>query len=172
MALSNLPSFDTIQNILKGYSAAECHGFLAALISADPDNFHTRFMGEIRSFTEEDPDETLLLELSRITIAQLSSPDFNFQLLLPDDNESLESRSVAVSEWCQGFIYGIALTRPKTSEDVTEFITDLTEFTRMDFEEEGDEDDAIALEELIEFIRMGTMLTHQNLANRIQPTLH
>lgn len=172
MSSINLPSFNIIQNNLKGYSAAECHGFLAAIISADPDNFHTRFMSEIRSFTEEDADEHLLLELSRITIAQLSSPDFNFQLLLPDDSESLDLRSAAVSEWCQGFIYGIALTRPKTTDDVNEFIADLTEFTRMDFEDEGDEEDAIALEELVEFIRMGVMLTHQNLASKIPPTFH
>ncbi|GBU09896.1 hypothetical protein AwWohl_10340 [Gammaproteobacteria bacterium] len=181
MSLNTLPFFDDIQDALQAYSAAECHGLLAAFICTDPKRGVHKFLNEIKSFTENDPNEDLLLELAKITAAQFEDPAFGFQLLLPDPEADLNQRSRAIGEWCQGFIYGIGLERPKLDEETAEFIGDLAEFSRIDHDilaedsaddtsdnsqenaEENAQENEIALEELIEFIRMGAILTHHNL---------
>ena len=38
----------------------------------------------------------------------MNNSDVEFELMLPDDDESLEARVEALGTWCQGFVYGLA----------------------------------------------------------------
>ena len=37
---------------------------------------------------------------------RLRGDEMEFELLLPDDDAPLEQRATALSQWCQGFLYG------------------------------------------------------------------
>jgi len=49
-----------------------------------------------------------LLQIHQITISQMNDTDAEFELMLPDEDESLEDRVEALGAWCQGFVYGLA----------------------------------------------------------------
>ncbi len=80
---------------------------------------------------------------------------------LPDDNQPLSHRAVALAEWCQGFLYGVGISGAKESHFSTqtrEALHDFSEMAQLDAES-IDEDEAgeVAFNDLYEFIRIATM---------------
>ena len=60
-----------------------------------------------------------------------------FQPLLPADDESLDDRTAALGEWCQGFLYGLGAGRAVPDPDTlkgeaAEVLRDITEITHVD----------------------------------------
>ena len=53
--------------------------------------------------------------------------------------------------------------RPALGEDARDFLADLSRFTSLEMDAEGDEEDERALVELTEFTRMGVMLVRAEL---------
>ena len=101
------------------------------------------------------------------TRKQLNNPEMNFTLLLPADEVSLEKRVGAVADWCDGFLYGLALVGinvetnlPRTS---AEFIIDITEITKAWIGKDYDEQDEVAYAEIVEYLRMGVLLFAEEL---------
>ena len=87
--------------------AAECHGFLCGQICiagyADTGQWHDYLavQGDDAALDQACYGEihTLIGELHVL----IASPDFDFQLLLPDDSASFRERVEALGEWCHGF---------------------------------------------------------------------
>ena len=99
-----------------------------------------------------------------------SSRTWNSTLLLPDDDASLEERTEALAEWCQGFLYGLgAGSIPDASElpgEVGEVVRDFIEITpRRGRCGTGDESNENAYAELVEFVRVGVQLLFEELAS-------
>jgi uncharacterized protein YgfB (UPF0149 family) len=88
---------------------------------------------------------------------------------LPDDEEPVAVRAAALGQWCQGFLYGLG-SNPipdieQLPEQVGEIVRDLTAMTRIDVDEaESLEDNEQAYSELVEFVRIGVQLLHDELA--------
>ncbi len=83
-------------------------------------------------------------------------------MCLPDDQEPVYLRSLALMQWCQGFLFGMG--RIQTSSqwpgDVGEILKDIVEFTKLDTDVESDDEEAAesAIMEIQEYLRASVML--------------
>lgn len=101
------------------------------------------------------------------TASQLEDRDFGFELLLPEADASLYVRSGALFDWCRGFVgaFGLAAgASPPLSEEGSEALADLVRLAAATPEEEGDEEDELALAEIEEFVRVAALLLHGDAA--------
>lgn len=111
-------------------------------------------------------------QLHTATRAQLNDPACDFQLLLPDDDISLDARVHALGDWCQGFLVGLSLGGitdfSPLPEDAREIAEDLVEIARAgtSYQLEGNEEDEHAYADLMEYLRVGVLLINEEL----QPT--
>jgi hypothetical protein len=177
---SPAPSYSTVEAALERLGAdvspAEGHGLLCALLCADPGAAHARWVGELLSAADVAslPAETSLVldRLQAATGLQLSGPDSDLELLLPDDDAPLGLRAEALAEWCGAFLYGLGLAGVQeggaTSTEVGEVLQDLAEISRLEPDGEGQEDER-ALLEVSEFVRVAVMLVYEAL-QALDPT--
>ena len=148
-----------------GTDAADCHGFLCGhiCVSEAPER---EIWEEYLDLQSE--DETLVIgciedidALVSETRKSFNSPDLDFQLMLPDDSSPLRDRVDALSEWCHGFLNGVALgeesARMLEDETSRELIENFTRICQVEAGEKTDEGDERALVELVEYVRMGAI---------------
>jgi uncharacterized protein YgfB (UPF0149 family) len=164
--------------------AAEAHGTLAGWLASGQGDATEPWLEPVLDGC--DPRESavgacraLLLELHTATRAALGSEVFSFEPLLPDDEQALEARVEALAEWCQGFLYGLSLggvAAQQGSEEVREVIADFAQLGRAGLTADGDaEEDESAYADLVEYVRVGAQLVHDELALRAHaapPGLH
>ena len=164
---------ETMQRAGALLGAAESHGMLCGLLcaraDADPATWLVQTLGEVRTgdvLAEECREQ--LLSVYRETAQQLAGESYDLRLLLPDDDEPLGLRSQALGEWCQGFLFGLAVSGEqdweKLSPEAAEIGHDLTEIAGVAGPEGEDlEADEIAYAELVEYVRMAAMLIYEEL---------
>lgn len=146
--------------------AAELHGALCGWIagggSAGPD-----WLARVLADPALPAAEGVLRDLATATSAQLGDRDFGFELLLPDESASLQTRSGALFDWCRGFVGGFGLAAgaaPPLSEEGTEALADLVRLAAAAAEEGGDQEDEQALAEIEEYVRVAALLLHGDCA--------
>lgn len=166
-------------------SAPENHGILCGLLcargSVSPPEWLAIAVGAARSDTDgaapldagvparpllvSETDVGALRKLYEDTVSGLQSTESLFIPLLPEDDEPLPARSVAMAEWCGGFLYGLAAGGIEDlsvlPSDVQEIAGDLTEISRAGIDEESDEEDETAYAELVEYLRAGVTLVYE-----------
>ena len=167
--------------------AAECHGVLTGLACAGATQSIESWMGQLTG--DHDPADTnvaecraMIVQVYRNCCADLESQLMSFELMLPDDSESMSVRAAAIGRWCQGFLFGLSLGGLPDLEslpgDVAEIIRDLSEISRTGPDEGSDEEESEkAYLEIVEFVRVSAQLVHEELqspadANEAAPTLH
>ena len=170
---------DALQRGAATASAADCHGLLCGLICAAGFADPKLWVAEL--FEDFNPRDLLQAEALRMlqglyqdTLARLNSAELDFELLLPDPDCSLRERTEALGDWCAGFLSGLGLgglpDRAQLSEEVAELLDDLTQIARVDFElDDPSEEDRVAFEEVVEYIRVGTLLIHEELQPAVPP---
>lgn len=148
-------------------SVAECHGLLSGLVCAA--GYADPRLWLVELFDDVDPRDIAQAEATRQvqalyeeTIAGLNSPDLDFDLLLPDDGESLDERAEALAGWCHGFMSGLGLgglpDEGKLPDDIRELVLDIGRIANVDFEQQvSGEEDAVAFEEIVEYVRVGVL---------------
>lgn len=149
-------------------SSAELQGALCGLLCVD--NTASRQTWIKTLFDDTSLDAQTELDMSVLfddTVQQLNSLDFDFQLDIPDDNAPLASRTLAVSDWCLGLVYGLGVSGLKDdalSPDCQEYLTDVLQISQVSSDnlaqsdsEEGD------FAELVEYLRMGLFLMYGEL---------
>lgn len=142
--------------------AAEAHGVLTGLLVVNPAVSKEQWIAQI---FEEEAAESFEFEYSPLaevfdaTTEALADSDYVFDLLLPDEDEPIAKRILALREWCQGFLYGIGANweEREWSEESREVLQDLAEITRLDEETDAEtaEED---LAEISEFVRVAVQL--------------
>lgn len=150
---------------------AECHGQICALLcgSADPKMIEA-FLERWARDAEENVNtgaQALLQRMVSESKAALEDADFAFAPLLPADAVSLDVRVGSLAEWAQGFLYGLVEAGTgwaDAPEAVREVITDFVEIARLRAGGLADEDDEQSYAELVEYVRMGTLLMHEERA--------
>lgn len=163
-----------LQNIEADIGPSEIHGTLCGLLCAtndtQADSWFVSLVPEIDNNNLLQKDARQMLErLYEETQQQLNDPICDFQLLLPDDYADLTTRTISLGDWCQGFVMGFMMSGikdfRKLPENSAEVSQDIVEISRIgsEFESEDTEDDAEALEELIEFVRVGVLLINEEL---------
>lgn len=159
-------SYQAVQDVLAGnesvVSAAEAHGVLAGMLCASADVDTEHWLELVFADAREGLSEAecrLMLDLDDETRRSLDEIDFSFQLFLPDDEALLSERAEALSEWCQGFLYGLG--QVSSDEDwvgeSAEVLRDLSEISRLDPSASGENEEQ-ALVEISEFVRLGVQM--------------
>lgn len=166
------PDYDVVNDALQRseceQDAAEQHGQLCAVLSL-LDSITLEQWLDIALPKGENGDalraetRSILAEIYEQTVQTIDAEDFDFQLLLPDDDAGLSQRLQAISHWCQGFLMGITHAGitdvDKLAANLPEIVRDFVEISRADsFELGGSEEDEAAFLEISEFVRMGTLL--------------
>jgi yecA family protein len=151
--------------------AAECHGFLCGQICTSHYPDEELWL----EFVDAQTDDTAVAvachrEISNLLdeiAGDLQSDEFDFQLMLPDDDSALNERVQALAEWCHGFLngYGVGMedAAAAMSDECREILDDFTRICQVDEVEAADEEDEQALMELIEHVRTGTMIIYSGL---------
>lgn len=186
---------DLLQDLGSTGNAAQGHGVLCGLLCSqgyingqawvtrmlhgDRETGHTPPAGDALP-----PLPRPLLDLHSETVRGMNDINHEFRLMLPDDEEDLELRIEALTEWCQGFLYGMGMGGIKDfsrlPEPVVEITHDLMEISRASSATTGSDEDETAFLELVEYVRVGTQLIHEELqpmppggvGDQNKPTLH
>lgn len=148
-------------------SAAQAHGMATGMLCVNDQAQSAEWLTELFRNGEpvSDKDKSALVHLYEETRSLLSSEDFEFDLFLPDDEDaSLSERVEALTYWCQGFLLGVGVARADSDwpREVTEILKDIVEFTKLDTEAEGEEDEN-DFTEITEYIRSAVLLLRSEL---------
>jgi uncharacterized protein YgfB (UPF0149 family) len=178
----NHTSYSEIQRVLTDErsmtDAAEAHGTLAGCLCAAVGYRFEDWLLEILPEGRAQPQaaETLRI-MYRETEGALRGSEMDFDLLLPEDEASLDSRAGALAQWCQGFLYGLGGSAIQDTNalpgDVGEIVRDLSEITHVGVDDrQSVESNENAYAELVEFVRVGVQLVFEELSPlRDQPPL-
>lgn len=153
--------------------ASEAHGLFAGMICAggrqSVDSWLGYLLGDEHAGGQAVRDcVESLNQLQTEIFTQLNDESLGFELLLPDDEQSLLERTRELGRWTAGFLYGLALggIREDTQlpESVGEVVKDFYEISNADFvrTRKGDEDET-AYMEIVEYVRMSVLLLYAEL---------
>lgn len=143
-------------------------GVLAGLASAgiNPDSPHWALqLGDCLQDVDIAAHLEVLTALQVLCERELASPDFGFQLLLPDAEEFLSLRAAALSQWCDGFINGFVAGQIELSAEDRETLDDLAAITQLESSEdynnpENANENETDFMELTEYVRMAVITLH------------
>lgn len=146
-------------------SGSELHGVMCGYLCAGANNEGEAYL---RALMTNKNDANLrgaalaLFGLYAVSQQQITGFNFEFQLLLPDDQDPLADRAQAFSEWCEGFVQGITMAGVSyddlEEDDAQEALQHLTEFAQLDYYTlHIDEEDEQALMEVSEYARMAVL---------------
>jgi len=151
--------------------AAEAHGCLCGALCMSADYSLERWLEEVVPSEEETLAEETVQPLRLLfadTVAALRGDAMEFEPFLPDDEVPLEQRTAALSQWCQGFLYGFGSVRAIQAEElpssIDEILRDLANISRaeVDVGEAGEEQEQ-AYSDVVEYLRAGVQLIHDEL---------
>ena len=163
-----------LQTLQSSVAAAESHGCLCGALCTTQQYPVESWLDELApdadEVSDEDPadDRATLRLLFADTVRALRGDEMEFQLLLPDDDAALMERALALSQWCQGFLYGFgaagAVPREQLSGEVEEVLRDLTHISQASVETGAEaEEEELAYAEIVEYVRAGVQLIHDEL---------
>jgi uncharacterized protein YgfB (UPF0149 family) len=168
---NELPKYEVLSTALREansqLSAAECHGLIAAALNTQNTALISRYFTDDTELLKDDGEfAELISQLVHVSAEGYRDEDFNFQLLLPDDDAPLRERSRALAEWCGGYVMGLLESGIKDfdslPEDAAEAIKDLIEISQLDvsMDDGGSENDLMHLQE---YVRVGVQIIYAEL---------
>ena len=175
MSAPSLPDFDHVLRLSQGNLDAaelsECHGLLCGMLCCESGSTANDFMTELAAMTlVVNPGtalESSLIETHKSTQYQLDDEELGFVLWLPDDEELLEERIMALGQWCSGFLVGLASSGQldALSEEAKEAIDDLQQIARAELSStaEGEsEEEENAYAEIVEYVRVVALMMYED----------
>lgn len=144
-------------------SASELHGHLCGRLvvgqqisGALGQKIIAECMG--RDVGELDGQADSFLDLAEQITLILENDLFEFRLLLPADNEAIYIRAEALSDWCQGFLAGVASSAGLSDSDVmveeNSTINDLIEISQVSLDVDESEENEALFTEVSEYVRL------------------
>ena len=164
---------DALARAQTSMDPSDCHGLLAGLICAAGFADPRLWMAEV--FEDYNPKDKPQAEAFRLVqalyedeLARMNSPDLDFTLLLPDDEDALRDRVASLGSWCGGFLSGLGLggvkEQAQLAEEISELIDDFAQISRVDFDlDSPDEEEQAAFEEVVEYVRIGVLFVNEEL---------
>ena len=161
----------------KGFSAAELHGTLTGLTCA---GWLERELDSCQALLGQDTIEQsiendLLTGLMGLIRQTLDAGNLEFRLLLPGDDEPLETRAQALADWCQGCVMGLhhgdRFQTTKLDDEISQFLSDLGQIGILEVGNDSPEEQERALFELQEYTRLGVQMVFEEYPSigRIKP---
>ncbi len=149
-------------------SAAEAHGLATGMLCVNEQTDSTYWLAELLHSASPvlDEDKSLLIRLFEETRRLIASDEFEFDLFLPEDDAPLSEQVTALSNWCRGFLFGVGSVAKTThwSKEARDILKDISEFTKLDTDVAGEEDER-AFVEVTEFLRSAVLLLRDELAD-------
>jgi yecA family protein len=181
--------FASVQAILTSESvemhAAEVHGVMTGLVSAGyifEDSDYIIVINDMLNNSEGFPAavKNTLKEMFNELWKNILDDSYSFQIMLPDDDETIMERANGLGHWVQGFNLGFGLqqkNKAKLSEDVQEVLNDFVDIANLSDEMEEDEDTEQAFYEIAEYVRISALLCFTELgvppeSSQKEETLH
>ena len=159
------------------WNAGQAHGLLCSRLSLAGAEGASRWIVQVLADADADAAERGACEeeldaLCAATWQQLVERQSEFNLLLPDDEDSPSVRTEVMAQWCEGFLHGLVaekhseeLKKRLAEEPLADIIKDMLEITRAtvgdDAEDENIDND---IAELVEYLRVAVQLTYEELA--------
>ncbi|MHB8742895.1 MAG: UPF0149 family protein [Sulfuricaulis sp.] len=173
----DLPTYDDTVRLLHEAGvptgACEAHGIITGVLCA-PQGARVAWQALIFG-RQAGRDRQAPAELSRLfaamhhsTHAHLHGLECNFVPLLPGDDHSLAEQIEGLSDWCRGYLFGLyagGVQQPQAlAGDAGEIIRDISSLSEAALDTSlADEEEARALVEIIEYLRVGVQLVFEEL---------
>ncbi len=149
-------------------SPSQVHGCLCGLLSAGAPaqaEYGLDALAQTLDLVLHGELASRIMQLYTVSHAVLQDEEFTFFPLLPDDEEEISQRTVALSNWCDGFLAGFAYTAAGEdkasgafSELCSEALRDIAALAQAEAgEEENDEDAEEHYFELVEYLRVAVV---------------
>ena len=171
----HLPEYDSfiesIAVLTLDVSGSELHGIMCGFLCAGADSQGETYLRALLNNKKDEASRAAFLAMFAvfsISQQQISNFDFEFEQLLPDENESLINRAGAFSKWCEGFTQGLSMAGVGIDqfydEEAQDAFQHLIEFAELDTDSlDVDEEDEKALMEVSEYARMAVIRLHGDL---------
>lgn len=184
LSYANFSALLTQANII--VDAAEVHGILCGMLAGGMNLDDKNWIAALADVVNQGDGFTLNAEQGIIAMfnqicQELVESDFALNLCLPDDDQPINARGVALVNWVQGFLLGFGLHQndlTKCSEDTKEALEDFSQIAKLDEDMEESEESEQALTEVLEYVRVSTMLCFNELGKSVldsrqqSPVLH
>jgi len=176
MSAPSLPDFERTLKLSQGNldaaELAECHGMACGLVCRESDSDAGDYLQHLAAMqlvvSPGSALNSVLVEAWESTQRQLADEELGFALWLPDDEEALEERTIALAQWCSGFLAGLASggQLDALSEESREAIGDLQEIARAELSSAADdtkesEEDESAFAEIVEYVRVVALTMYE-----------
>lgn len=146
-------------------SSSELHGIMCGYLCADASYQGEAYLQALMIGSPSDGKRdalSIIFEVYTISQQQIANLDFEFQLMLPNDDDSLMNRAQAFGLWCAGFTEGLTMAGidplQVEEDEIQEAIQHLAEFAQLDYESlEMEEQDEKAFVDVSEYTRMAVL---------------
>jgi hypothetical protein len=195
MQAAIVPNHDTLslalEQVQADCTAAELHGVMVGMLAGGARMNRAALMKSLEAHADvatafADDMIASLWQLQLKTLEDLGADDLLFQPLLPDDDDDLNLRVMALADFARGLLTGFGLAVPANNpalagEVVRETLQDIVNISQLDSVDEVDEESELAYAELHEFVRLGVIHLFEELAPReehahdatdLPPTVH
>lgn len=172
--IPDFPAYDEAVRLLHEAGvptgAAEAHGIITGVLCA-PEGARVPWEELVLGRAAGQPPTALaqlLAALHRATHAHLSGMECEFAPLLPGDEHSLAEQIEGLSDWCRGYLLGLHAGGVKEGQvlagDAGEIVRDITRISEAELDASlADEEEARALVEIVEYLRVGVQLVFEEL---------
>jgi yecA family protein len=168
--MNTLPSFDDVTEALGtiNMNASQAHGLLCGLICVANEKENDSWKKLLFGSKKKPKNLTVIEELYENSYQQLTEFSFEFEMLLPDDEQDINFRTESLGLWCQGFLTGLKKSNIQLEHrqegELTDTLDDLTEIAQVNFGDLADTDEEeSAYFELVEYVRLAALLVFQEL---------
>jgi uncharacterized protein YgfB (UPF0149 family) len=158
-----------ISNLGLNFLPEELHGQMCGVLISSPISKVEDWLFELIGSRDENniiakSGVTKISGLLSATLSDLNNNEFKFELLMPDDEALMPIKLQSLANWCDSFLYGFALSEVKIDEgsESMGFIKDLSEIAMVDTQDDANVQNDLALEELLEYVRVGVLLLQEN----------
>ncbi|MEI5639338.1 MULTISPECIES: UPF0149 family protein [unclassified Pseudoalteromonas] len=157
---------------------AEVHGTISGLLACGLNIEDAEYLGLLSDVFNDGQAfpsaiKSMCIDLYKQVAEHFNDGEFQFELFLPPEDESLHDQANALISWVAGFLLGFGLKQKdygKLSADVKEVINDFSEITKLDTTFDDSEEDKEALHEVIEYVRVSVLLCFAEMGKDTQPT--
>ncbi|MBS0358054.1 MAG: YecA family protein [Proteobacteria bacterium] len=174
-----MPTYQEVTSALSGVSdvsASYSHGLLCGFICAESrspgGSWIESLLGIVDSKDKKAENaKKILIELYHASFQQIHEMAFDFNLLLPDDDDSLSLRAEELGAWCEGFMVGLGLggltIQDGASKETRDALFHFSEISKIDYENLTiSETDEKAYTEVVEYTRLAVLSVYYELAKQ------
>ncbi|CAH0532620.1 hypothetical protein VST7929_00460 [Vibrio stylophorae] len=189
MSQVQYPDYLAFDSLLRQHglalSPAELHGLVSGILAGGVSAQAHAWQPLLNEYTNEGQAWPHAAQQAVSALVQASSDEmkaqqFQFTLLMPDDEENLMDRADALAEWVNHFLSGLGLANidpSNMSAEAKEVLADLEEIAKLGIDEDDDlEEQSMLFEQVTEHVKVCVLTLALELAGpeqgAQQPTLH